>query len=104
MRAMTKSAVRLARTALAVGEEALPRYAARTSRHDDTQAQLFALLVLRHFLRVDHGGPVTLAAEWGELRGALKLAHVPHRPRRTRCARPRASARRWSPGARPRPP
>ncbi len=34
MRAMTKSAVRLARTALLVGEEALPRYAARTSRHD----------------------------------------------------------------------
>ena len=78
MRAMTKSAVRLARTALAVGEEALPRYAARTSRHDYTQAQLFALLVVKHFLRTDYRGVVALAAEWGELRRALKLARVPH--------------------------
>jgi len=78
MRAMTKSAVRLARTALAVGEEALPRYAARTSRHDYTQAQLFALLVLKQFLRTDYRGVVTLVVEWGELRRALKLAQVPH--------------------------
>jgi hypothetical protein len=78
MRAMTKSAVRLARTALAVGEEARPRYAARTSRHDYTQAQLFALLVLKHFLRTDYRGVVALAAEWGELRRALRLARVPH--------------------------
>jgi hypothetical protein len=75
---MTKSAVRLARTALAVGEEALPRYAARTSRHDYTQAQLFALLVLKHFLRTDYRGVVRSSAEWGELRRALRLAQVPH--------------------------
>ncbi len=78
MRAMTKSAVRLARTALAVGEEALPRYASRYRRHDYTQAQLFALLVLEHFLRTDYRGVVTLAAEWAELRRALRLAQVPH--------------------------
>ena len=78
MRAMTKSAVRLARTALLVGEEARPRYAARTSRHDYTQAQLFALLVLKHFLKTDYRGVVALAAEWSELRRALKLAQVPH--------------------------
>jgi hypothetical protein len=66
MRVMTKSAVRLARTALAVGEEALPRYAARTNRHDYTQAQLFALLARRHFLRVDYGGLVALVAERSE--------------------------------------
>lgn len=75
---MTKSAVRLARTALAMGEEALPRYAARTSRHDDTHAHLFALLVLRHFLPIDYRGLVTPVAEWGERRRALTLAHVPH--------------------------
>ena len=78
MRVMTKSAVRLARTALAVGDEALPRYAARTSRHACTQAQLFALLVVKHFLRTDYRGVVALAAEWAELRRALKLTHVPH--------------------------
>lgn len=78
MRAMTKSAVRLAREALVVGEQALPRYSARTSRHDYTQAQLFALLVLKQFLRVDYRGLVTLVAEWAELRRALGLARVPH--------------------------
>ena len=60
MRAMTKSAVRLARTALAVGEEALPQYAARTSRHDCTQAQLFALRVVKHFLSTDYREVVDL--------------------------------------------
>ena len=78
MREMTKSAVRLARTALAVGDEALPRYAARTSRHDYTQAQLFARLVLKHFLRTDYRGVVTLVAEWAALRRALRLPQVPH--------------------------
>ena len=78
MRAMTKSAVRLAREALAVGEQALPRYSARTSRHDYTQAQLFALLVLKQFLKTDYRGLVTLVAEWAELRRALRLSHVPH--------------------------
>lgn len=78
MRAMTKSAVRLACEALAVGERALPRYSARTSRHDYTQAQLLALLVLKQFLRVDYRGLVTLVAEWAELRRALRLTKVPH--------------------------
>lgn len=78
MRAMTKSAVWLACPALTVGEEALPRYAARISRHDYTQAQLFALLVLRQFLKTDYRGVVALAAEWGELRRAFRLAQVPH--------------------------
>jgi hypothetical protein len=35
MGAMTGSAVRLAREALAVGERALPRYSPRRSRRDD---------------------------------------------------------------------
>jgi hypothetical protein len=78
MRAMTKSAVRLAREALAVGERALPRYSARTSRHDYTQAQLFALLVLKQFLKTDYRGVATLAAEWSDLRRALRLTKVPH--------------------------
>jgi len=78
MRAMTKSAVRLAREALAAGGQALPPYSARTSRHDYTQAQLFALLALKQFLRTDYRGLVTLVAEWAELRRALRLTKVPH--------------------------
>ena len=78
MRAMTSSAVRLAREALAVGRAALPRYSCRQSRHDFTQAQLFALLVLRQELRLDYRGLVARLAEWGEVRRALGLAKVPH--------------------------
>jgi hypothetical protein len=63
MRGMTKSAVRVAREALAVGRRSFPAYGSRTSRHDFTQAQLFALLVLRQFLRTDYRGLVTLVAE-----------------------------------------
>ena len=62
MRQMSKSAVRVAREAIAAGRAALPDYGSRWSRHDYTQPQLFALLVLRQFLRTDYRGIVTLAA------------------------------------------
>ena len=78
MRAMTKSAVRLAREALAVGQSALPAYSSRYSRHDFTQPQLFALLALKQFVKTDYRGLVALLAEWGELRRALRLPKVPH--------------------------
>ncbi len=78
MRTMTKSAVALAREALAVGRRALPRYSCPRSRRDYTQPQLFALLTLRQMLGLDYRGLVTLVAEWGELRRALGLRKVPH--------------------------
>jgi hypothetical protein len=78
MRSMTKLALQVARDALTAGGAALPPYASRFSRHDFTQPQLFALLVLRQFLRTDSRGIVTLAADWRELREALGLTKVPH--------------------------
>ena len=78
MRRMSKSAVRVAREALTAGRVALPAYGSRFSRRDYTQAQLFALLVLRQFLRTDYRGIVVLVAEWAELRRALGLTKVPH--------------------------
>jgi hypothetical protein len=78
VRSMTKSALRIARDALAAGQAALPPYGSRYSRRDYTQPQLFALLVLRHFLKTDYRGVTALAAEWRELREALGLAKVPH--------------------------
>jgi hypothetical protein len=78
MRAMTTSAVRLAREALRAGEAALPAYSSRFSRHDFTQPQLFALLALRQFLKTDYRGVTTLLAEWSELRRVLGLRKVPH--------------------------
>jgi len=78
LRAMTKSAVALAREALVVGQRALPTYSCARSRHDFTQPQLFALLTLRQMLHVDYRGLVALLAEWRELRTALGLRKVPH--------------------------
>lgn len=78
MRQMSKSAVRVAREALATGRAALPDYGSRWSRRDYTQPQLFALLVLRQFLKTDYRGVVALVAEWAELRRALGLRKVPH--------------------------
>jgi Transposase domain (DUF772) len=74
---MTKSAVDLAREAMRVGGEALPAYASKYSRRDYTLAQLFAVLVLRRFLKTDYRGVVALLAEWSDLRRVLKLSKVP---------------------------
>jgi hypothetical protein len=106
LRTVTKSAVRIARDALAGGEAALPAHGSRFSRRDYTQPQLFALLALRQFLRTDYRGVVALAAEWRELRDALRLARVPHYSTLARAA-PRLLAAGAEKGGRscaPRPP
>ena len=102
MRSMTKSALRVAREALAAGGAALPPYGSRFSRRDYTQPQLFALLVLRQFLRTDYRGMVVLAAGWRELRETLGLAKVPHHSTLARAA-PRllAGAEKGGPSAAP---
>ena len=104
MRTMSKSALRVAREALAVGRAALPCYGGRFSRRDYTQPQLFALLVLKQFLRADYRGLVAMVAEWGELRRALGLRKVPHHSTLAHAA-PRllAGAERGGPSAAPRP-
>ena len=104
MREMSKSALRVAREAFAVGRAALPAFGSRYSRRDYTQAQLFALLVLRQFLRTDYRGVVTLVAEWGELRDALGLDKVPHYSTLAHASRRiLADAERGPRSARPRP-
>jgi hypothetical protein len=105
VRAMTKSAVRLAREALAVGRVALPAYSSRFSRHDYTQPQLFALLALKQFLKTDYRGLAVLLTEWSELRRALGLKKVPHYS--TLCYAERrllAGAEKGGPSAARRPP
>src|SRR5262245_21800250 len=76
-RKMTKSPLALAREALAVARGALPEYSSKYSRKDYTQHQLFALLALREFLKVDYRGLEALLTEWAELREALGLTGVP---------------------------
>jgi hypothetical protein len=75
---MTRSPVALARWALAVAERALPTYGSKFSRHDFTQPQLFAALVLKRFFQTDYRGISCLLADLSDLRTALKLTKVPH--------------------------
>lgn len=74
---MTKSPLALARTAVAVAAAALPAYSSKYSRKDFTQHQLFALLVVRAFLKVDYRGLEALLRDWSDLRHVLGLAKVP---------------------------
>jgi hypothetical protein len=77
-RAMTRSPVALARKALEIAEHALPAYSSRFSRKDFTQHQLFALMVLATFLKLDHRAIVVVVADWSDVREALGLKTVPH--------------------------
>jgi hypothetical protein len=75
---MTKSPMALAKTALKIAQKALPSYSANRSRHDFTQQQLFAILVLRQFFQTDYRGIVQLLQDLADLRKTLKLTKVPH--------------------------
>jgi hypothetical protein len=76
-RSMSKSPRRIAREALALAQGTFPAYSCRTSRHDYTQPQLFALLALKTFLKTDYRGVVAFVADFPELQADLGLAQVP---------------------------
>lgn len=78
MRTMTKSPVALARQAIRVSKAALPHYSSVYSRHDFTQHQLFAILVLRQFLKTDYRGITQMLYDFSDLRKVLGLKKVPH--------------------------
>ena len=64
MRGMSKSALRVAREALAVGQAALPSHGSGLLAARPHQPQLFAMLVLKPFFRTDYRGLVAPVAEW----------------------------------------
>ncbi len=75
----SKSPLTVARTAYEAGQKALPRYAHKFSRKDFTCAQLFAVLVLRKFMKEDYRGVIAYLAEWQEMRQVLELHDkLPH--------------------------
>lgn len=78
MRSATKSPLALAREALYVAQASLPMYSDVRSRKTYTQHQLFALLVVRQFLKTDYRGLVEMVSEWSDLREVLGLESVPH--------------------------
>ena len=76
-RAMSKSPPAVVREALKAGR-ALPTYSGKYSKHDFTQAQLFAVLTLKTFLKTDYRGVVQMLHDWSDLRRVLRLKKVPH--------------------------
>ena len=74
----TKSPIALAKAALAAGKRALSDYSHPFSPHKFTQPQLFAILVLRQFLKTDYRGIVQMLSEWSDLRQVLGLTKVPN--------------------------
>src|SRR5262249_39761447 len=77
-RPMTKSPRRVALEALRLAQESLPAYSCPTSRHDFTQAQLFAILALKTFFKTDYRGIIAIVRDWPELQHDLGLAKLPH--------------------------
>jgi hypothetical protein len=51
---MTKSPIAVAKVALRAAKTGLDSYPSQYSRYDYTQQQLFAILVLRQFLKTDY--------------------------------------------------
>lgn len=76
--AMTKSPLALAKMALKTAQEALPQYSDLRSRHDFTQAQIFAILALRQFFKSDYRGIVRILQEHQSIKDALELNKLPH--------------------------
>jgi hypothetical protein len=75
---MTKSPRAVAQEALRLAQESLAPYSATRSRKDFTQHQLFAILALKAFLKVDYRGVVAFLKDFAELRDDLALTKVPH--------------------------
>jgi hypothetical protein len=75
---LTKSPLRVARSALAIARQGLSLYAHRNSPKKFTQHQLFACLVLKTFFKTDYRGLVALLADHSDLRAVLDLSVVPH--------------------------
>jgi len=78
MRALTKSPLAFAKTALAAAKAQMPFYSHPKSPHKFTQHQIFAILALKDFLRTDYRGVIQYLAEWSDLRQALGLERLPH--------------------------
>jgi hypothetical protein len=74
----TKDPIAFARAALAAGKEALTAYSCAKSPHKFTQPQLFALLALKQFMKLDYRGLVQWLARWAELRETLELTRLPN--------------------------
>jgi hypothetical protein len=77
-RTVTKSPVALAKEALYAAKASLSTYSSHDSRHDFTQHQLFAILVLRQFFKTDYRGIIQMLKDFSDIRNILQLNKIPH--------------------------
>jgi hypothetical protein len=75
---MTKSPLALAKLAFQTAQQTLPPYSDLRSRHDFTQAQIFALLVLRQFFKTDYRGIIRILQDTPGIQNVLGLTKLPH--------------------------
>lgn len=73
----TKSATEFAQVTLETARRVLPDYSGPFSPRKFTQPQLFTMLALRQFFKLDYRGTVARLAEWKELRDVLDIGQVP---------------------------
>ena len=78
MSTTSKSPRRVLMAAHAVAADALPAYSHRFSPKKFTQHQLFAILVLKEFLKTDYRGVCQHLADCPGLCDAIELSAVPH--------------------------
>ena len=78
MSTTTKDPIALAQAALKAGEASLEAYSHPKSPQKFTQAQIFAILVLRQFFKTDYRGITATLARRAELREAIGITRVPH--------------------------
>jgi hypothetical protein len=78
MGATSKSPRKVLQVAYAVARKALPAYSHRFSPKKFTQPQLFAILVLKAFLKTDYRGVAAILADSPSWCAAIGLENVPH--------------------------
>src|SRR5688572_24827610 len=78
MSTTTKSPRKVALSALAIAELALPTYSHRSSPKTFTQPQLFACLALKTFHKTDFRGVAAILHDMPGLVAELGLKRVPH--------------------------
>jgi len=74
----TKDPIKLVKVALEAGSKTLAPYSHAKSPQKYRQEQVFAILVLRQFYRLDYRGIVAMLKDWTELREAIGIKKVPH--------------------------
>jgi hypothetical protein len=78
MNTLIKSPKNILLRAYRAGQHVLPPYAHRFSPHTFTQAQLFACLVLKTFLKTDYRGIAAILEDCSSLRRFIHLKRTPH--------------------------